>query len=1527
MPGSDETKLNHWQRDVARQTTLREKAARAVADHTAEIDAQEAQAARLTALGDLAGAAAVRAGRDRLAAERAARLADLARLNDELRDVLDRGPIAFALDPGDADPAVPLALFPVRLETRFTEDGRKLRVRIFPDDIHIDSLDRGISEPERAAASEYWTAVWRASQQDASTAWRLLLARVGKLRASWVTLATRPKNIDRQALDAKPEFADTPPPRSRRAAVARLLPDAFTVVVVQGETRSSQTGRAVLPEVVVGLFAGDGSELKEVNGMKLTAGAEWLADYAEAERAGMAITVQLPRQGRVDRLLVYGVRRSLDANAAASELEALLQAHRCSQGLAFVPQGTPTNNTETDRAGWQRTIEPRQPPPVSTATSDANSNSAILAAALGMSAQVLTDIDHADEREQSRARAMNVAMWRPSWGGFLEKINKVGGTGATLSDGAREQTRRFHRDHVRGRGPLPALRIGDQPYGILPVSAASRWRTDRGDAFETKVRDCLDRLRKRWLGCVAKVPRMGAGPIDDVLLELLGSSPVCLSLRVRQIISSPFALLGAEANGADPADLEVEHLLEGLLWEELFSGSLVDLAGSFGESRPLSLPLVHESDPGFIDALIANSSPSVKSVFQALVELAWDRAQRDVEKDSAGGLLAAITANATALSTADRERTLALAQQADTTDAATLFSQANRVAATIEGRLPTLVEYQPVASVSRSFGELALESTNAQAREQLSLFGVHSWLNSRGRFNELRDALSELHNTSLDERRILFAEALDLASHRLDAWITAVVDRRLKTMRAARPSGLTIGAYGWVEEIEPARDRTPDGGFVHAPNIAHAATAAVLRSGYLSHNADLSGEGAFAIDLTSARVRTALHLVDGIRQGQPLGALLGYRIERGLHEAQLDRFVLSLRAVAPLTQGLLSDRGETLAPSVLESVAAANVLDGIGLIERYQGKVAGWSANAIRARVAAPPSDNPYLSGVWQPPTDAEWAETMRIIEEASVALDAVSDLLLAESVHMLVAGNPARAAAALDAAGGGDAPPPEPQFVNTPWEGTLFTHKLLAVAGEGQAWNTIRPRSAAEPRLEVWAAERLGDPASIAVADGEDGTLITAADTGLCALDFVYEAGNREAFEQLLRATLPAIQRFHDSPRGGWPAGTRAFGDVFECAASLRALLVKARPATPLDLGLANASSDRAISASEIAAARVRAQDARDLLNLRCTMLEALLSAAASPAQLRAALKNLTDFGLSVPPAPDEQLSNVGQLLLANARRNVENATKALAASSTAESVAEAGQAIFGEGFWILPAIEPPAATDLWIAALAAPPPGASPAVVRRFLIDFAAVRDGVRRFVESMLLAEAIGGGPILRVAQLTGAYGVAPSGWVGDILPVDAPTPTTPVLSAVLDIAGAYDGTGATVALVLDEWVERLPIRERRGAAPDAQIDERVTTGVSFNAMAPSARAPQAILLAVSPNGARWTGDAVVATLEETLELAKLRTVTLERTNGIARILPALFEQSWSLQGEKVFNFAVTADKLDVNAAAIYVKEGAK
>src|SRR5262249_34842871 len=84
----------------------------------------------------------------------------------------------------------PVVLFPIRLETRFVDAGNatELRVRIFPDQIHVDTHEPGLTDSERTAL-----AAWTASARDLP-AWRELVARVGATRASY--LVTVPKSPD-----------------------------------------------------------------------------------------------------------------------------------------------------------------------------------------------------------------------------------------------------------------------------------------------------------------------------------------------------------------------------------------------------------------------------------------------------------------------------------------------------------------------------------------------------------------------------------------------------------------------------------------------------------------------------------------------------------------------------------------------------------------------------------------------------------------------------------------------------------------------------------------------------------------------------------------------------------------------------------------------------------------------------------------------------------------------------------------------------------------------------------------------------------------------------------------------------------------------------------------------------------------------------------------------------------------------------------------------------------------------------------
>jgi hypothetical protein len=242
-----------------------------------------------------------------------------------------------------------------------------------------------------------------------------------------------------------------------------------------------------------------------------------------------------------------------------------------------------------------------------------------------------------------------------------------------------------------------------------------------------------------------------------------------------------------------------------------------------------------------------------------------------------------------------------------------------------------------------------------------------------------------------------------------------------------------------------------------------------------------------------------------------------------------------------------------------------------------------------------------------------------------------------------------------------------------------------------------------------------------------------------------------------------------------------------------------------------------------------------------------------------------------------------------------------------------------------MIPAWTPPANPDLFSRSLAgggavAPARGA----IRRFIRDVASVRDAVERLSESLLFSDALGVRANLRVAQLAtpGTPGV--KRWVGGTLDLAHPTPDKPVTNIVLEAPADYDGTTAEAALVIDQWVDLVPHREERKDGDDTTNNDRRVSGLAVNAAAASARAPQAILLAISPDGARWTTGAVLDTLIDTLELAKLRGVSLERTTGAARILPAWYEQSWSLQGEPVLDFRYVKDHMVTAAVVAYVKE---
>jgi hypothetical protein len=1441
----------------------------------------------------------------------------------------------------------PVVLLPLRLETRYSTDGTVLRVRIFPDDIHVDALDRGVDDGERVAGEAYWTAIWDAdpwlppADAGVSDPWAALIARVGQRRAPWVAEALRPTNEpDRPVSQAQrpgpPPVFPVVGPRTHPAARVATLPRQFRAYAFTDEATPRVADGAPLPDVLAVGPPADSSS----GPMTFAHGApvlgedlRWLVDFEEALRVGMGIVIPLARAGQpVQRLIVVGVRDDLDPAAGAARLADLFQTHAYTDGADFVPQGSPTNNTDTDRSAWSKRAAPRQPgwatvPP-------AGSDAAVLAGLLDLPADTFDSFDHAALAEQPGAAAMTSALWGTTWEVIFAKLTHPATPGRSFTAVQREALRNHAIAFVRGRGPAPAIRVGAQPYGILPATDLTRYAPATAGITDAGLSSFLINARRLWRAGVADVPTVMSGDLEQAMPEILGSSPVMESLRVRSLTKVnkcyeplPF-LLGAQDNCTTQDGLDtIIHEFLGFDPTELESNGVLGKA-----SRALAMPLVDGNDAAYIDQLLANGSPSQgeTSVLQALLGLAatveageWSSATGDdgITKLSENVQAAAQIVDADAV----RGGLHAMLQFDGGPDAVAAVASANAALASSSvprfdaGRIQAtypIDAIRPTALVTAATRRHDVLLTDPTMVVQLSAEVLRRF----GRRQEFRAALQTIRDLPDDERDLLLREVLDCASHRLDAWVTSLATNRLSGQRAAGIRGLTLGAYGFVENIAPrpiqpapvppgfdapngqnghdGQGADPllvnprEGGYVHAPSLDQATTAGLLRSARLTHDPGDTGSPALDIDLSSARVRTALHVIDGVRQGQPLGALLGYRLERRLHELsgsgpsesglELDRYVYVLRSIAPLRAAKLTDPESGVVDPALESVAAANVVDGVRLLDLA---AAPGGEASISTRLTHGPDDalvTTYI-GTWAPPGSGEVAAVLQAIRDLAHVNDAVADLLLAESVHQLARGNTAGASAALDAAGGGDAMPPDPEVVTTPRGGTALTHRLLvlapATAPGVTGWDDSAPLAQAHPRMEAWARTQLGSADRIVLSLNPESSV---ADLGGCALQFVLESG------PVFRSRLAADPLATRPP--GWGRGTDRLilAEAEQLAYALRSLLASARPITDATVA---APGEGAVAATGLGYVAPVPPRRMDLAGLRA----------------RAVAARATIAG---PPAPAPGSPDANRLAAADA---------AISAADSATSDAErlhhldaALLAVFGPGLPALPELAPPAAPDQLAAALEAAGGNQPSALsVGRWLSGWAPVRPGPARFVAARAAREALGGRSGLRVLQLPAVPGET---WIG--LPfTDGVLPKGPRIGLVAELPGGLVPAADDVlaGFVVDEWVDLVP-------SPTA------VTGVALNADAPDARPPQAVLVAVTPDGRPWDLDKLRGVVDDTVRLAQERAVTLERVPLAPRLLPALYVDDWSLQGQPapvLVMSAVNAHFLDPAYAPKFVK----
>lgn len=1303
---------------------------------------------------------------------------------------------------GDDDPIV---LLPVRLETRFA-DARTIQVRVYPDDVHLDALDRRLTRTELDAARAYWRA-------PGEQAWQLLLTRLSPARAAWATRVTRPgmatPELRREGEQRQPETS--------------TLPTQWRFLgLVGGRVVVDVSGRAIRLPLPLGVLVPEDAPRADAER------AAWSVDFGAAVDAGMAATLTLPDGvDHLDELFAIGVQRSTAA-VASKRLRDTLAGHLFGAGLGFLSAGTPTNNTPESRSSWSSRPRPRRPG-ARAPTVAAGTDAARLASALGLPQPgFLADCDGAGDTTEQ----------------VLAALTRLGGPALTagLVDATRDGARpsdltpwRAARDHltayVRSRGPLPAIRVGSQPYGILPVTSLDEWEARLAQGPTEAIVPWLLRLRPHWRAALAPgwVPRVSDGqPPDRTLVDVLSRLPVPVDVALRRLRAPATARTRLVETWRRYQQRDPKH--DAPTPATAVGGIAPDAPLRWAEptelTRRLSFPQgAAAPDPAHVAAQLDPQPGSFQPVLAASRELLADA-------------VAVVNGSMTAAAYARR-----WPLPVEGADAArrrdTIFGVADRAA--YPGLLPALLdpantEAWSADAESGASDPLRAALTLPQTVDQLVVMETSPIAGGDPQLRrEVRDAarvgarsagpvldaLATLAQAPPERLPQLALELLDVCSHRLDAWITSLATRRLLAARetgSARAS--RIGGYGWVENLRRQDEATKVDGWIHAPSLHHAATAAVLRSGFLAHRGDTT----FAVDLRSRRARVARWLLGGVRRGQELGALLGYRFERSLHEHGADALVDDFRRDYPAPAAPEPQDGAEQPDSWGESaaaVAARAVVDGLALARDAE--------NAVR-----------------------RYPQAREQVTALVDALDAVGDLLLAESVHQLVGGNPMRAGIAADTLGRGEDVPDRFDVLRTPHRGRALTHRIAVVTAAAPprpaGWATDA-LSALDPRVDAWAADALGPAAACRVTGTVSGADARAQpfDVGADQLGFgalttaLAVAGlDREALSARI-AQLTGLSGAFSYGGPGW-AALRAV------ATRVRSLLSAAVPLLPRHLAAGPEAS----------------------------------GATADVAELRARLARYA----ATLPGHDDETTRAGRL--------AELARTDAPAARWLNGVAEALAEQLGARIPLTPLLNG--------ATLGPAPAGGSGAPVAAWLQRVGAVRPAARGWQELLTLTGARSGAPrTLRASQSplspAGARGGrAADRWIGGPFPAARRPPARQQLTCHLP-APLPDGA-PLAGIVFDEWVEVLPGTDAlAGPQPEGPGDEPVPpeselTGLTFHFDRPDAQAPQAILVAVPPNPRRgWTADGLALVVRDTLELAKLRAVDLGDLPLLDDLLPGV------------------------------------
>ncbi|WP_420460873.1 hypothetical protein [Neolewinella sp.] len=958
----------------------------------------------------------------------------------------------------------------------------------------------------------------------------------------------------------------------------------------------------------------DGLEFFSDNGDE-----SWIENFEKAVENGMGFKVPLPNDtNSFKKLVVVGVRNETPTKSA-SDLAELFESHQYTRDFRILEYGSPTNNTTStnslhsakhffnaeDTYAFSRKKEEENPLNVLGGTLSGNildpadnvhvdlfsprelqqsydavkSDSQMvlpslnfgqrLTEAFGINSSLFGNVPGEDLSESKVAALIHRLGWFSLGGTTLERL-----VPHTIGNETHTELWNYYSNYVKARGYYPTIKVGNQPYGILPFKCARPVAEEQfsSASFTDKVAYILAILKKEWLkfaeNNVPRSPGVDKEEVGNQILRMLSMQPSSTSVKVRSFLRyteikvRERTLPQINPNGSTTPSEWLEkkmpikiplHLFVAVFDNNSIQSQLIDLP-EVDNNIPDYMAILREvlHDPAFDLTQVAYSdflsSYADKSDSNLQSRISWtvpklpaalNHLARELDEFLAGTWTPTVatigTGNSTGSGLGPFIPTLSLLNDQNLVYHS--FHAGMKFITDLTNRsvrfLPPVSDLEPGYSVSNieylvSSGDRIEETGRNIARvsgqgKQYVIpalsppFTVHmpdsrpprevgdivynghfgDWADKTRRqyINLFLQLFSELHQAGESEEINIeqekgVAEALDLNSYRLDAWLTAAGVKQIKDDRATDATGIHLGAYGWLENLDkdtvnPIGDDLQDqndvtGGIIHCPTSAQSITSAVSRMAYESYDKPEEGKAnPFKLNLTSDRIQKALQLQEGIRQGQSLGQLLGYQLERDLHDRDQQAKIFELKNKYSVENN--EDRETVL------------VIDG-------------WKV------LLAQREDNLQIDDI---------DSSLQKLEDT---LDAHMDLLFFEASYQTMQGNLSQASAALNAATGKMAPP-EIQSIKTRLPGIGLQHKLVMLFDHQEGIlpsdNVLatNPKAYIEPVLEGWLKRQIGDLANVGCTVAfkpkeeniaiPESCVITLAELKIGYLDILYMSGS----------------------------------------------------------------------------------------------------------------------------------------------------------------------------------------------------------------------------------------------------------------------------------------------------------------------------------------------------------------------------------------------------------------------------------